>query len=95
MGWEACRTDKALSVGLIGPQKCCFALVCTIAGKSWLGYSHHCASIQTLVPFHFFVLYRPLTKTGVPGAITKFPRSAPFEGPTGEDLAIFLPAWVG
>ena len=31
----------------------------------------------------------------VPGAILRFPRSAPLWGPTVEDLAVFRPAWVG
>ena len=28
-----------------------------------------------------------------PGAISRFPRSAPLWGPTGEDLGIFRPLW--
>ena len=37
---------------LCGPQKRPFGFVCTMVGKSWLVYSDHCASIQTLIAFH-------------------------------------------
>ena len=35
------------------------------------------------------------TYGGVPGAISRFPGLAPLQGPTGEDSAIFMLAWVG
>ena len=39
---------------LFGPQKPPFGLVCTVAGKTWLAYSHHWALIHTHVLFHVF-----------------------------------------
>ena len=59
--------------------------------KIWLACSHHCVSIRTQFPFHFFLLYGPLTNRGVPGTLSGFPRSARLWSPTGEDLAIFRP----
>ena len=44
---------------------------------------------------NFFLLYGPLTTDGVLGAISNFPRPPPVWSPTGEDLAVFRPAWVG
>ena len=49
---------------LIGPQKHCFGLRCTVVGKPCLAYSDHCASIQTQVPQKFFFYSDPLTNEG-------------------------------
>ena len=43
----------------------------------------------------FFFYMDPLTNDGFPGAISKFPTSAPLWGPTTEHLAICTLAWVG
>ena len=65
----------------------CFGPVCIMVGKTWLAYSHHCASIQTQVLENFSCRHRPPNQW-VPGAISKFPRSTPLWGRTGEDLPI-------
>ena len=31
-----------------------FGPVSTFMGKIWMAYGHHCASVQTQAPFHFF-----------------------------------------
>ena len=46
------------------------------------------------IPFVIFYMDHP-NNDGVPDAISDLPRSAPLKGPTGEDLAVFRPAWVG
>ena len=38
--------------------------------------------------------WTPYPTTGAPGAVSIFRRSTPM-GPTGEDSAVFWPAWVG
>ena len=82
-------------MGLIGPEGCCFRPFCSLVGKSCLAHGDHCVLIQTLAPFHFFLLYRPLTNEEVPGVMFKSLRLAPLWGPTGEDLAVFRFAWIG
>ena len=54
MGGHVAPT-RASYWGLIDPQTRHFGVVCTVVGKSWFVYRHDCASIQTMLPFHFFL----------------------------------------
>ena len=72
-------------MGLIGPQKRPFGLVCSIVGKSWLGYGrqrHHC----DLGPIFSFYMDPPQPMIGSQ-CYLQVPQIGPLWGPTGERLA--------
>ena len=82
-------------MGLISPQKRCLGFVARV-GNNWLASGDHYAPIQTQVPFHFFLLYGPPpTNHGGLRCCLKVSHVGPPMGSTGDDLAIFRPAWVG
>ena len=63
--------------------------------KFWFMFRRHFALIHTIVPFPFLFSLDSQTNDGGLFANWSFPRLAPLWGPNGEDLAVFMPLWVG